>query len=137
MQRWHRDYERLRLNPDASDESWTSKYDIESMHWTELQQIYLPELGMCWGPACSALRKSRYAYKQLGRTGQYRNDIAYRITKIQNAMGIAKTEFAELGPYTEEWSEEDKQLRREEQDEGDWDFESEMEMGPQKNNDDW
>ncbi|MGB8935578.1 MAG: hypothetical protein WCC17_10795, partial [Candidatus Nitrosopolaris sp.] len=63
MQRWLRDYNRLRLDPDTTNESWvSSKYDIEGMHWTELQQIYLPELGMCWGPACSALRKSWYAY---------------------------------------------------------------------------
>jgi hypothetical protein len=53
MQLWLRDYERLRLNPDAPNESWTSsKYDIECMHWTELQQIFLPALEMCWGPAC-------------------------------------------------------------------------------------
>ena len=29
------------------------------MHWTELQRIYLPELGMCWGPACDAFGRER------------------------------------------------------------------------------
>jgi hypothetical protein len=97
MQRWLRNYERLRLNPDAPNDSWTSsKYDIEGMHWTELQQIFLPELEMCWGPACSALKKSWYSYKRAGKEGVYRGDIAFRINKIQNAMGIQKSEFPEL-----------------------------------------
>ena len=91
MQRWLRDYDRLRLDPDTPNESWvSSKYDIEGMHWTELQQIYLPELGMCWGPACSALRKSWYAYKMAGRQGGYRGDIAFRINRIQASYGYTE-----------------------------------------------
>ncbi len=122
MQRWLRDYDRLRLDPDTPNESWvSSKYDIEGMHWTELQQIYLPELGMCWGPACSALRKSWYAYKMAGRQGGYRGDIAFRINRIQAAMGIPKIEFHELDPgwVDEQLTEEEIQLRREEE-EDDW-----------------
>jgi hypothetical protein len=123
MQRWLRDYDRLRLDPDAPNESWvSSKYDIEGMHWTELQQIYLPELGMCWGPACSALRKSWYAYKMAGCQGGYRADIAFRINRIQAAMGIPKIEFHELDPrwVDEQLTEEEIQLRREEEKEDDW-----------------
>ncbi|MFZ0220378.1 MAG: hypothetical protein WAM42_01625 [Candidatus Nitrosopolaris sp.] len=123
MMRWIRNYDRLRLNPDASNESWVStKYDIEGMHWTELQQIYLPELGMCWGPACSALRKSWYAYKMAGRQGGYRADIAFRINRIQAVMGIPKIEFHELDPrwVDEQLTEEEIQLRREEEEEDDW-----------------
>ena len=60
------------------------------MHWTELQQIYLPELGMCWGPACSALRKSSYAYKMAGRQGGYRTDIVFRINRIQASYGYTE-----------------------------------------------
>src|SRR5215469_10536906 len=122
MQLWLRDYERSRLNKDAPNESWTSsKYDIEGMHWTELQQIYLPELGMCWGPACSALRKSWYAYKMAGHQGGYRADIAFRINRIQAAMGIPKIEFHELDPrwVDEQLTEEEIQLRREDE-EDDW-----------------
>lgn len=123
MQRWLRNYDRLRLDPDTPNESWvSSKYDIEGMHWTELQQIYLPELGMCWGPACSALRKSWYAYKMAGRQGGYRSDIAFRINRIQAAMGIPKIEFHELDPrwVDEQLTEEEIQLRREEEEEDDW-----------------
>ncbi|MGA9153073.1 MAG: hypothetical protein WBZ36_21055 [Candidatus Nitrosopolaris sp.] len=123
MQRWLRNYDRLRLDPDTPNESWvSSKYDIEGMHWTELQQIYLPELAMCWGPACSALRKSWYAYKMAGRQGGYRADIAFRINRIQAAMGIPKIEFHELDPrwVDEQLTEEEIQLRREEEEEDDW-----------------
>jgi hypothetical protein len=123
MQRWLRNYDRLRFDPDTPNESWvSSKYDIEGMHWTELQQIYLPELGMCWEPACSVVRKSWYAYKMAGRQGGYRSDIAFRINRIQAAMGIPKIEFHELDPrwVDEQLTEEEIQLRREEEEEDDW-----------------
>jgi len=61
-----------------------------------LQQIFLPELEMCWGPACSALRKSWFACKFAGKGGLYRGDIAYRIRTIQGATGIKNSEFPEL-----------------------------------------
>src|SRR5215469_6364596 len=125
MQRWLRDYDRLRLDPDTPNES--SKYDIEGMHWSELQQIYLPELGMCWGPACNSLKKLWKSYKIAGRNGEPRRDIAWKINAIQKAMGIEKSEFPELeGMETsdEEMTDEEIQLKREERkDAGDWGFE--------------
>jgi hypothetical protein len=123
MNRWLRQYERFRNNPDAkNDASWlSSKYDLEGLYWDEIREIYIPELGICFGPSCEALRKSWYAYKRLGRDGGYRGDIAYRINKIQNALGFPMSEFPELGPWVdEEFSKEDIQLKKEEQDEDEW-----------------
>jgi hypothetical protein len=78
MSRWLREYDRLRTNPDGPNELWhSSKYDIEGISWDEVRQLFIPELDMCWGPACSALKKSWYAYKKLGQVGSYRGDIAY------------------------------------------------------------
>lgn len=93
----------------------------------ELQQIYLPELGMCWGPACNSLKKLWKSYKIAGRNGEPRRDIAWKINAIQKAMGIEKSEFPELeGMETsdEEMADEEIQLKREErEDAGDWGFE--------------
>lgn len=161
MQRWLRNYENLRHSKQPN-ESWvSSKYPSEGMHWRELQQIFLPGLNMNWGQACSALKKLWKSYKIAGRNGEPRRDIAWKINRLQSAMGIKKSEFPELEgmddedqeltdeeiqlkreekedsggewepdlnsgtsePYTEEWSEEDKQLLREEQEsEDDWWF---------------
>jgi hypothetical protein len=127
MQKWLMNYERLRHSKEPN-ESWiSSKYDIEGMPWQELQQLYLPELKMCWGPACSALKKSWREYKIAGRNGEPRGDIAWRINRIQSAMGIEKSQFPELEGMNDEESEEELtdeeiQLRREEKEEssGEW-----------------
>jgi hypothetical protein len=112
------------------------------MHWQELQQLYLPELNMrC--PAVSALKKLWKSYKIAGRTGEPRSDTAWKINRIQAAMGLEKSEFPELEGMVldderddqdqdqsqseelpTEWSAEDEQLRREEreaeQENDDW-----------------
>lgn len=97
MMKWLREYDRLRTNPDAPNESWIStKYDIIGLTWKEISDIYILELEMCWGPACSALRKTWYKFKMAGKEGtDYRGDIAYRINKIQDGMGIPLTDFEE------------------------------------------
>ena len=59
------------------------------MSWDEIKHIYLPELEMEWGNACSALKKTWYALKK----GGYTRDLAWRINQIQDAMGIPVTEF--------------------------------------------
>lgn len=141
MQSWLREYEKKRhaSNPKQPNKHWiSSKYDIQNMHWTELQQLYLPDLGMSWGPACNSLKKLWKSYKIAGRTGEVRSDIAWNIRNIQRAMGIPESQFEELEGMDDEeteaqeveenWgfnsriSEEsseltelDKQLKREEQ----------------------
>src|SRR5215469_322306 len=127
MQKWLANYERLRHSKQPN-ESWiSSKYDIQGMHWQELQQIFLPDLNMNFGQAISALKKSWKAYNIAGRNGTYRTDIAYRIRSIQNAMGIEKSEFPELegmGDEDQELTDEEVQLKREEQENADdWGFE--------------
>jgi len=126
MQSWIRNYERVR-HSKQHNESWvSSKYDIEGIHWTDLQQIYLPELGMCFGPACSALRKSWRQYKIAGRNGEPRGDLAYRIVRIQRALGIPQSDFPELQGMEmddEELTDEEVQLQIEEKQENgsrDW-----------------
>jgi hypothetical protein len=117
MRKWLVNYERLR-HSKRPNESWiSSRYDIQGMHWQELQQLYLPELNMRWGPAVSALKKLWKSYKIAGRTGEPRSDIAWKINQIQKAMGIEKSEFPELqGMETddEELTHEEIQLKREE-----------------------
>src|SRR5215471_16292440 len=116
IQLWLRDYERSRHSKQPN-ESWiSSKYDIQGLPWQELQQIYLPELGMCWGPACNSLKKLWKSYKIAGRNGEPRRDIAWKINAIQKAMGIQKSEFPELEgmELDEELTEEEIQLKREE-----------------------
>jgi hypothetical protein len=127
MQKWIEDYEKRRHSKQPN-ESWvSSKYPIEGMHWTELQQLYLPELKMCWGPACNSLKKLWKSYKIAGRNGEPRGDIAWRINRIQSATGIEKSQFPELEGMNDEESEEELtdeeiQLRREEKEEsgGEW-----------------
>ena len=158
MRKWLVNYERQlhsKENKEPNDSWISSKYDTQNMHWQELQQLYLPELNMRWGPAVSALKKLWKSYKIAGRTGEPRSDLAWKINQIQKAMGIEKSEFPELdgmetddeestdeeiesrreereesggdpeegSEYTEQWSEQDKQLRREEREaEDDWWF---------------
>ena len=93
MREWLVNYERLR-HSKPSNKSWiSSRYDIQGMHWQELQQLYLPELNMRWGPAVNALKKLWKSYKIAGRTGEPRSDLAWKINRV--AMGL-KSEFPEL-----------------------------------------
>jgi len=138
---------RRHLQKEPSEFWASSKYDIQGTHWEDMQQTFIPELRMNFGQACSALKKSWKAYKIAGRNGEPRGDIAWRIRSIESALGIEKSEFPELEgmddeemtdkeiqlkreeieaeaenwwgleEYTEGWSEEDKQLKREEQQE--------------------
>ena len=93
MQRWIRNYDRSRLNPNQPNEFWvSSKYDIQGMSWTEISEIYLPEIDMRFGSACSALKKCWYAYKMVRKQGLDSGDLVYRINCIQSVMGIKKSE---------------------------------------------
>lgn len=136
MTRWLQSYEKRRHSRRNSkqhlkepNESWiSSKYDLQGMDWQTLQQMYLPELKMCFGPACNSLKKLWKSYKIAGRTGEPRSDIAWKINQIQKAMGIEVSQFPELesmGIYENEYqgqifeqerlTPEEIQLRREEE----------------------
>src|SRR5215469_14540893 len=96
MTRWLQSYEKRRHSRRNSkqhlkepNESWiSSKYDLQGTDWQTLQQMYLPELKMCFGPACNSLKKLWKSYKIAGRTGEPRSDIAWKINQIQDALGI-------------------------------------------------
>ena len=111
MDEWLHAYELRRSSKNSKElkehnEKWiSSKYDIQNMHWTELQQLYLPDLGMCWGPACNSLKKLWKSYKIAGRTGEVRSDIAWNIRNIQRAMGIPESQFEELEGMDDEETE--------------------------------
>ena len=104
FQKWLRDYEERRTNPDIEfrmPSAWHStKYDLESMSWNEIREIYLPEIQMTWGVACEAMRKSWFSYKMSKREGDRGWDIILRINRIQRALGIKMTEFRD-GPDIE------------------------------------
>jgi hypothetical protein len=108
MDKWLHAYELRRCseNPKEPSESWvSSKYDTQNMHWTQLQQVYLPELQMCWGPACNSLKKLWKSYKIAGRSGEVRSDIAWKIRNIERAMGIPESQFEELEGMDDEKTE--------------------------------
>jgi len=88
---------------------------------------------MNWGSACSALKKTWHAFKLGKKRGEYVTDLAIRVNRLQDGMGIPPTEFEGLEHYEdgegsdeesdEEWSSESesekalhRQLRKEEQD---------------------
>ena len=92
---------------------------------------------MTFGKACNSLKKLWKSYKIAGRTGEFRGDTAWKIRNIEFVLGINESEFPELEGMDDEemeigseesegddWSEEDKQLRREER-------------GDEQENDDW
>jgi hypothetical protein len=153
MERWLKGYEVKRhgkgnSGPFSNDGWQSSKFDIQNMDWRELREMYLPEVKMKFGPACSAIRKLWKSYKIAGRMGESRSWQAWKITEIQRAMGLEESIFPELeniheanqlteeeeennggfGTYaveeeTSEWSELDKKLLKEEkEDEDSWWF---------------
>jgi len=90
----------MRHNPDEINDSWhSSKYPIEGLHWRELQQIYVEDLQMTWGSACSALKKAWRVFKLGKLRGEYVTDLAMRINRLQDGMGIPRTEFEGLEHY--------------------------------------
>jgi hypothetical protein len=99
MMRWIRGYEakkhNSRLNTKQPKEGWSSsKFPIENMHWKELQQIFLPEVNLNFGQVISSLKRSWTAYR-INR-GSPRADLAWRILRLQNAMGLEPPTFLEL-----------------------------------------
>ena len=99
FQKWLRDYEERRTNPDREFRMPSAtKYDLESMSWNEIREIYLPEIQMTWGAACEAMRKSWFSYKMSKREGDRGWDIILRINRIQRALGIEMTEFRDGPP---------------------------------------
>jgi hypothetical protein len=144
MQLWLRDYEAQRHSkqPKELKESWqSSKYDFSD---PDVRLEYVPEMGCSVGGCISALKKLWKSYKIAGRNGEPRGDIAWNIRNLQGFLGIERSHFPELegmdddeenilkseedeenfGTNDPYWSEEDKQLLKEE-------------LEAEKENDDW
>jgi len=101
-------------------------------------------MGCSVGGCISALKKLWKSYKIAGRNGEPRGDIAWNIRNLQGFLGIERSHFPELegmdddeenilkseedeenfGTNDPYWSEEDKQLLKEE-------------LEAEKENDDW
>jgi hypothetical protein len=141
MQLWLRDYE-ARRHSKQPNESWqSSKYDFSDPY---VRLEYVPEMGCSVGGCISALKKLWKSYKIAGRNGEPRGDIAWNIRNLQGSLGIERSHFPELegmddyeenilkseedeenfGTNEPYWSEEDKQLLKEE-------------LEAEKENDDW
>ncbi len=75
---------------------WEStKYDFLSMGDKELRELWIPELMMNFGQACSALTKSWYGLKLCLRDGDLDRARYYSqvINEIQDALGVPVTEW--------------------------------------------
>ena len=133
-----RQYDRIRMG-GAISEGWVSeKFPIQDMGWSAMKGVYIPELSMSFGQACSALKKSWRHYRILGREGAYRDDIGWRIQRIQQALGLERTQFED---QQSEEDEEEWSLKQEETGEFDVVPQSEEERAlleeERKENDDW
>jgi hypothetical protein len=137
LDRWLQNYERTRTELYSSVKGRLSnKFDLDSMSWSEIREIPIPELGegMTFGTSFEALRKSWFSYKRSRKDGFPASDVAFRILKIQKALGLPLSEFPELDSdwvnqelesesgsgeisddyYGQEMSQEEIQLRKEE-----------------------
>lgn len=134
--KWIRNYEHYRTNPFDPNSSWMSKkYDIVGRSWAEISEIIIEDLPdqngnpMNWGQACGALKHTWDNFSYQKKQGTYRGDLAFRIVKIQRAMGLEESSFPELN---EEWldhelSLEERKVKLEEMEEEDLEPEEEEE----------
>jgi len=108
------------------------------MDWHEAQQIYIPSLNMCVGPAWNRLKKLWKSYKISGRNGESRTLTAYEINRYQVALDLPRSDLPELEGVASDYEFEDEgqnqesveyeQLRREE---------AEAEAEAERENDEW
>jgi hypothetical protein len=112
MRKWLEGYERSKRLREPNPDWVSTRFDLQNTPWQELQKIYLPEVKMCLGPACSALKRNWLKYKITSGNGvDSRRDIAWTINKLQAAIGLELSQFEELAEqgifYNED--EEDQQ----------------------------
>jgi len=140
MNSWLALYEASRVDGIASAKARLSNRkfpDLESMSWAEIRDlpVFGLEEGLTYGRAFEALRKSWYSYKRSRKDGFPATDVAFRILKIEKALGLEPlSEFPELDP---QWVQEelntveDIQLAREEYIDRSDDFDEEQ-MSPEE-----
>src|SRR5215467_12291360 len=100
MSKWLQAYEHKRTSSPAL--GWTSsRFDLESKDWNSIKEIFIPELEMTFAQACSALKRSWFAYKMSRKQDVGHNsELSWRINRIQYYLGIPLTE-CETGPSVE------------------------------------
>jgi len=101
MSKWLQAYEHKRTSSFENEPAlgWTSsRFDLESKDWNNIKEIFIPELEMTFAQACSALKRSWFAYKMSRKQGVGHNsELSWRINRIQYYLGIPLTEW-ETGP---------------------------------------
>jgi tRNA(His) 5'-end guanylyltransferase len=76
---------------------WQSrKFDLDGLSWQEIGDIWISELGMNFGQAWSALKKSWKHYRVARRTGWANEceELEHRINHIQHSLGLEETPFS-------------------------------------------
>ncbi len=119
MRAWLENYESRRTgDPYSTKKLSSSKFDLESMSWDEIRDIPIEEIGpdMTFGKCFESLRKTWYSYKRNKKEGLPAPDLAFRILKLQKALGLPLSEFDELDSewVNDELTSDDLELRREE-----------------------
>src|SRR5215831_4486771 len=101
MSKWLQAYEHKRTSSFESEPAlgWTSsRFDLQSKDWNNIKEIFIPELEMTFAQACSASKRSWFAYKMSRKQGVGHNsELSWRINRIQYYLGIPLTEW-ETGP---------------------------------------
>src|SRR3954470_9826139 len=65
------------------------------IHWTDQEAFYVPELEMCYGEVCSAMKKSWRAYKLAKKQGdiELQEEYANIINGIIDGLGYKPVKF--------------------------------------------
>jgi len=73
------------------------------IHWTDQEAFYVPELEMCFGEICSAMKKSWYAYKLARKQGdtELQEEYADIINGIIDGLGYKPMKFRIAEYYDE------------------------------------
>lgn len=136
MQKWLINYERMRHSkkPKEPNESWvSSKYDIQNMSWKEISEIYLPEIDMRFGSACSALKKLWKSYKIAGRSESREAILHGKLIAYNLPLGIERSQFPELEGMNDdedqELTDEELELKKEEEEESSGVWEPSLNFG--------
>ena len=73
------------------------------IHWADQEAFYVPELEMCFGEICSAMKKSWYAYKLARKQGdtELQEEYADTINGIIDGLGYKPMKFRIAEYYDE------------------------------------
>ena len=98
---WIIDYENKRMgNYNGQNTTLvSSKFDLTGLSWAEIRDLEVPELldqngePMTFGRTFEALRKSWRSFKLARKNGSPAPELALRILKLQNGLGLPLADF--------------------------------------------